>query len=162
MAAHAGRAPGGARAEARREIRLSTADTSHYILVVDDDESICEVIAEILGDEGYEVTAVRDAAMALAMIARRPPAMILLDLSIAEQSADELVAAIRRIPSQAASIIVVSAHANVGQRADRLGADGFVPKPFDIPILLETVQAVLSVRTGGRGDDPGPGVSAPR
>jgi CheY-like chemotaxis protein len=130
---------------------LSTVDESQYILVVDDDASICDVIAEILSDEGYEVTPVQDAESALEMIAQRPPALILLDLSMAEQSAEELVAAIRRLPGQAASIIVVSAHANVGERAEQVGADGFLPKPFDIPILVDTVQAILSVRGRERG-----------
>jgi CheY-like chemotaxis protein len=133
-------------AQERREAGLSTEDESQYILVVDDDESICELIAEILMDEGYEVASVRDAGRALEMVAKRPPALILLDLSVAEQSADELVAAIRRLPGRAASIIVVSAHANVGERAEQVGADGYLPKPFDIPILVDTVQAIVSVR----------------
>ena len=125
---------------------MNTLDGSGYILVIDDDESICELIAEILSEEGYEVTTTRDPRRALSMIEQRPPVLILLDLSIADQSGEELVTAIRRIPGPVASIIVVSARADVGQRAEAVGADGFVPKPFDVPILVDTVQAVLSVR----------------
>lgn len=125
---------------------MHTLDESRYILVVDDDAAICELIAEILGEEGYEVTTTRDSARALTMIEQRPPVLILLDLSIADQNADDLVAAIRRIPGRTILIIVVSAQTNVGQRARKVGADGFVPKPFDVPILVDTVQAVLSIR----------------
>ena len=89
------------------------------------------------------------------MIAQRPPALILLDLSVADQSAEELVAAIRRLPDQTVSIIVVSGHTDVGQRAKEVGADGYLPKPFDVPILIDTVQAILSVHAGGDQAEPG-------
>ena len=160
MAVQAGWARPGARDEARRAALVNTADESGYILVIDDDASICELISEILTDEGYEVTAARDPGRALAMIEQRPPALILLDLSVADQNAGELVAAIRRLPGPTSSIIVVSGHTNVGQRAEEVGADGYLPKPFDVPILLDTVQAILSVREGG--DEARPCAPEPR
>ena len=129
---------------------MSNPDESTYILVVDDDESICDVIALILSEEGYEVTSARDGARALRLIAERPPALILLDLSIADRSAEELVAAYRQVASEAASIIVVSGNANVEQRAEAVSADAFLTKPFDLAILLDTVQAILSVRKRDR------------
>jgi DNA-binding response OmpR family regulator len=144
-----GRTLGGVRDESRRGAQLDTIDESRYILVVDDDDSICDLIAEVLREEGYEVTATRDAARALQLIEQRPPALILLDLSIADQSAESIVTAVRELPGQTTSVIVVSGHTNVGQRAEQVGADGYLPKPFDIPILVDTVQAVLSVRRGG-------------
>ena len=157
MVVRASRALRGVRDESRREALLSTEGNSSYILVVDDDESVCDVIAEVLADEGYEVTSARDAARALRLIEQRPPALILLDLSIAAQGAAGLVEAIRELPGQTASIIVVSAHANVEQRAEEVGADGYVPKPFEIPILVDTVRAILSVRgDDGRAERGGP------
>ena len=143
------------RDEARRDTLVKTVDESRYILVIDDDTSICELITEILSDEGHEVTSTRDPARALKMIEQRPPALILLDLSIADQNAEELVAAIRRLPGETISIIVVSAHTNIGQRAQAVGADGYLPKPFDVPILLDTVQEILSVCRNGRQGGPG-------
>jgi CheY-like chemotaxis protein len=134
---------------------LSESDESGYILVIDDDESICEVIALILGEEGYEVTSARDGVRALAMIESRPPSLILLDLSIADGSAEDLVAAYRQSTCGFGSIIVVSGHVNVGQRAESVGADAFLTKPFDVPILIDTVQAILSVRARLDKDTPG-------
>ena len=155
MVAQAGRVRTGARRQARREPLEGTIDEAGYILVFDDDASICELITEILSEEGYEVTATRDAARALKMIEQRPPCLILLDLSIADQCADELVAAIRRRRGRTISIIVVSARTDVGRRAEEVGADGYLPKPFDVPILLDTVQAILSVRSGRDQAEPG-------
>lgn len=155
MATEAGRAATGARDESGRAALDTTTDESRYILVIDDDASICDLIAEILGEEGYEVTSTRDPGRALKMIEQRPPALILLDLSVADQHAEELVAAIRRLPGQTVSIIVVSGHTNVGQRAEEVGANGYLPKPFDVPILVDTVQAILSVREGGSRAHPG-------
>ena len=134
---------------------MSTRDESGYILVIDDDESICELIVEILSDEGYAVTSTRDPHRALRMIEQRPPALVLLDLSLADQDTEELVAAIRRLPGPTLSIVVISAHTDVGQRAEEVGADGYLPKPFDIPILLDAVRAILSARTHGSQVDPG-------
>ena len=149
MLAERGRTLDGVRDEARQGAGLDTIDESRYILVVDDDASICDLIEEVLREEGYEVSATRDAARALQLIEQRPPALILLDLSIADQSAESIVSAVRELPGQTTSVIVVSGHANVGPRAEQVGADGYLPKPFDIPILVDTVQAVLSVRRGG-------------
>lgn len=149
MLAERGRMQDSVRDKARQGAGLDTLDESRYILVVDDDASICDLIEEVLREEGYEVSATRDAARALQLIKQRPPALILLDLSIADQSAESIVSAVRKLPGQSTSVIVVSGHTNVGQRAEQVGADGYLPKPFDIPILVDTVQAVLSVRRGG-------------
>jgi two-component system response regulator CpxR len=127
------------------------ADESRYILVVDDDASICELIADILREEGYDVTATRDPGRALELIERRPPALILLDLSVADANAETLMTAIRQLPGETTSIVVVSARTDIGQRAEDVGADAYLPKPFDIPILVDTVQAVLSVRASRSG-----------
>lgn len=148
LTAQTGRTPG-VRDTSRRGVRLDTLDESGYILVVDDDVSICDLIAEVLREEGYEVSATRDATRALRPIEQRPPALILLDLSVADQSAGSIVKAVRELPGRTTSVIVVSGHADAGQRAAQVGADGYLPKPFDIPILVDTVQAVLSVRRGG-------------
>jgi two-component system, NtrC family, nitrogen regulation response regulator NtrX len=140
------RVPGVACGAAMRAVQVSVEEEPGYILVIDDDEDICEVISMILADEGYEVTTARDGARALAMIQRRPPALILLDLSITGNSAQDLVTAYRQTIGEAGSIIVVSGHVNVEQRAESVGADAFLSKPFDVPILIDTVQAILSVR----------------
>ena len=53
--------------------------TSDYVLVVDDDEAICDLIELALGDEGYEVACCTNPADALRLVARRPSGLILLD-----------------------------------------------------------------------------------
>jgi two-component system, NtrC family, nitrogen regulation response regulator NtrX len=119
------------------------------ILVIDDDEGICEVMAAILGDEGYEVRCAMSAESGLAMIEERQPALILLDLWMAGQTPEEFVATYRQTPNGTASI-VVSGLPGIEQVAATIGADAFLSKPFDVPVLLETVQQVLSARAASR------------
>ena len=125
---------------------MSDALAPEYILVIEDDEHIGEVIAMILTDEGYDVTSVRDGHAALRMIERQSPALILLDLSIANPGPERTIEAYRQTASGLAKVVVVSGHANLELRARAIGADAFVAKPFDIPILVETVQGVLSMK----------------
>jgi DNA-binding response OmpR family regulator len=120
------------------------ADEGRYILVIDDDESICDVVDQVLTDEGYVVRCVSTAGGALQMIHEQPPGLILLDLSLPDQRGEEFITAYRQLPNGTAPIIVFSARNDAERLAAQLGANGTLPKPFDLLELLETVQAALS------------------
>jgi CheY-like chemotaxis protein len=117
-----------------------------YILVVDDDESICDVIEWALTDEGYEVVCARNGEHALRVLLERPPALVLFDLVMPDQGGADFIAACRQVPNGAAPMIVVSGFPNLDQIAAQIGADGFLAKPFDLTDLLDTVQATLPAR----------------
>ena len=110
-----------------------------YILVMDDDESICDVIALALTDEGYEVVCARDGGHAL-------PALVLFDLVMPDQGGEDFIAACRQDPHGAAPMVVVSGMPNLDRIAAQIGADGFVAKPFELTDLLDTVRATLAAR----------------
>ena len=114
-----------------------------YVLVVEDDEGVGEVISTILVDDGYEAVCARSAEEALQLLQDRQPGVILLDLSVAGSHLDELVTAYRRIPNGTAPIIVVSGHPCAGHLAHTIGADRYLEKPFDIVVLLDTVAEAL-------------------
>jgi CheY-like chemotaxis protein len=114
-----------------------------YILVVDDDDSICDVIEAVLSDEGYEVLCARNGRHALRMLQERAPALVLFDLVMPDQSGADFIKACRQVPNESVPMIVVSAMANLDQIAAQIGADGFVAKPFDLTHLLETVATAL-------------------
>ena len=117
-----------------------------YILVVDDDESICDVIELALSDEGYEVVCARNGGHALRLLEERAPALVLFDLVMPDQNGEDFISACRQVPNGAAPMIVVSGMPNLDQIAAQIGADGFVAKPFDLTELLDTVQATLAAR----------------
>jgi len=115
------------------------------VLVVDDDPDILEAIADILETEGYRVARARHGGEALARVAEERPSLILLDLMMPVMDGPAFAAALRsqeggdRIP-----VVVISADGNA-ERAERVQAQAFLAKPFDIDALL----AQAARATGG-------------
>ena len=117
-----------------------------YILVVDDDGSICDVIELALTDEGYEVVCAWNGGHALRLLQEHPPALVLFDLVMPDQGGEAFINACRQVPNGTAPMIVVSGFPNLDQIAAQIGADGFVTKPFELTDLLDTTKAALTTR----------------
>ena len=112
------------------------------ILLIEDDRDICEIVQQVLADEGYETIAVSNGAEALARLrsSARHPFVIVLDLMLpvmdawqfrAEQAGDALLASI--------PVVIFSANPKVGQHADALGAAAVLRKPPNLDELLSVV-----------------------
>lgn len=116
------------------------------ILVVDDDESILEVVQIVLESEGYEVQTATNSAF-LQQLTTQPvlPDLILLDVLLSGEDGREISqqlkadAQLQHIP-----VIMLSAHSGASKMADIGGADAFLEKPFDVDVLLDTVQRYIS------------------
>ena len=121
-------------------------DEMGYILVVDDDESICGLLESTLTDEGYEVACARNGGHALRVLQERAPALVLFNLVMPDQGGEDFITACRQVPNGAAPMIAVSGMPNLDRIAAQIGADGFVAKPFDLADLLDTIQAALAAR----------------
>jgi two-component system response regulator CpxR len=110
-------------------------DRRRCVLVVDDDQAIREVIAEVLRDEGYDVVCAENGVQALRELRRdHHPDVMLLDLMMPVMSGWELLEAVQaderlaKIP-----VLVVSAMTAPGVRA-------CIPKPLDLDVLLRAVE----------------------
>ena len=110
------------------------------ILVVDDDEGIREFVSLVLADEGYEVVTAPHGAAALEFVARRVPAVILLDMRMPVMDGWQFAQAYRQRPGPHAPIIVVTAARDAGERAAEIGAEGVLAKPFRLADLLAVVE----------------------
>ena len=113
-----------------------------YVLVLDDDEGIRELIETVLSEEGYEVVGARDSSTALRVVQERPVSLIFFDLSLTHGSGEGFLSAYRALPEATATTIVLSGAANLPETAARLGADGYLTKPFDLDDLLAAVTAI--------------------
>jgi len=138
------RPPGAEPAAATSEVLVSKSDPNGYVLVIEDDDSICEVISAILADAGYESICAQSAEQALRLVEERRPGVILLDLSVAGSDLDTVLAAYRRSPGEAAPVVVMSGHPRIRDLAAEIGADAMLEKPFDVLVLLDTVEAALA------------------
>ncbi len=113
-----------------------------HILVVDDEESILEVVQIVLEGEGYVVQTSMNSSF-LQNITTLPD-LILLDVLLSGEDGREICKKIKadsrlkRIP-----VIMLSAHSEASKVADTSGADAFLEKPFDVDVLIETVQRYL-------------------
>ena len=113
------------------------------ILVVEDDADINRLLCTILESAGYACRAAFSGSEALLWVEKYDYDLIILDLMLPGVTGEELIARIRR--GKTMPIIVASAKVGVSDRVNvlRLGADDFIPKPFDNAEVLARVEAQL-------------------
>jgi DNA-binding response OmpR family regulator len=114
-----------------------------HVLVVDDDLAVCELITIALADEGYAVSVAHSVAQALQLTQQSQPALILFDMSMSDGNGAHFVVSYRQLPDSSAMLVAVSGVANLEAEASRIGADGFLTKPFDLDDLLAIVARAL-------------------
>jgi len=115
------------------------------ILVVDDDLDMCEIISDILKEEGYSVNSSYNGEDALMKIKKNHYDLIVLDYRLGGISGlVVLEKALQMRPSL--KIIIISAFGSdsTKTKARELGAVDFIDKPFDIKILTQSVQDILT------------------
>jgi CheY-like chemotaxis protein len=131
--------------------------SSHHVVIVEDDGQIREMLAELLRDEGYQITAFATSdERTYQAIQRLRPDLVISDLLVPGAAGGmallELIvadASLRHIP-----LIVCSASNDLQNAAARLNSPRVKPlaKPFDIDVLLDMVAAVLA--GGAAAADP--------
>jgi two-component system nitrogen regulation response regulator NtrX len=112
------------------------------ILIVDDERDIRELVAGVLGDEGYDCRTAGDSDSALAAIDERRPSLVLLDVWLHGSAMDglEVLDAIKaREPDL--PVIIFSGHGNIDTAVAAIGrgAVDFIEKPFEAERLLHLV-----------------------
>ena len=115
------------------------------IWVVDDDESILEVLQIVLESAGYDVQTSLNGESLRHLDPQRLPDLILLDVLLSGADGREICKDLnsrentRRIP-----VILLSAHSDASKAADGSGANAFLAKPFDVEALIQMVQKHLA------------------
>lgn len=110
------------------------------IFVVDDEKSILEALEFMLTEEGYKVNTSLKGSDLLKLNGDLPD-VIILDVLLSGEDGREIA---RKLKLQSKTrnipIVMVSAHPNARESVAACGADEFIPKPFDIEDLLNTVE----------------------
>jgi two-component system chemotaxis response regulator CheY len=110
------------------------------ILVVDDDESIRELLKLHLGSAGYEVDVAEDAIVAGYKVLRRTPDLIIADVNMPHMSGFEFVAALKGDKTLPYIPVIFLTSVDDGdQRGKELGAVGYIVKPVRSDRLLAMV-----------------------
>jgi DNA-binding response OmpR family regulator len=117
------------------------------VLLVEDDTRLAEMVCEYLGAAGFEVSRVGNGAGALERLAREPYAALILDLTLPDIDGLEVC---RRLRARSDTpVLMLTAR---GEPMDRvvgleIGADDYLPKPFEPRELLARLRAILRRRT---------------
>ena len=106
------------------------------ILLVDDDDSIRQVVTVFLTDEGYDVAGAGDGQAALDLLATFEPNIILLDLRMPVMDGWEFVRLYRALPGPHAPIVAFVAALHPRAVQAEIGAAALLEKPFDLEELL--------------------------
>jgi two-component system response regulator RegX3 len=124
-----------------------------HILIVEDEPSLSEPLAFLLGREGYETTIAADGPTAIAEFDRIGPDLVLLDLMLPGIAGTEVCREIRT-RSQTPIIMLTAKDSEVDVVVGlELGADDYVTKPYSTRELLARIRAVMRRRVETEDDD---------
>ena len=121
---------------------MSNSDT--YVLVVDDEPDIRELIKDILEDEGYQIATASDGESARTAVSKQRPHLILLDIWMPDIDGISLLREfMEQDPQQ--TIVMMSGHGTIetAVEATRLGASDFIEKPLSTAKLIRGVEIAL-------------------
>lgn len=119
------------------------------LLVADDSLTIQKVVELTFSDGGYQLTCVANGRLALEEVLQDPPDLILADVVMPEKNGYEVCEAIKRNPATAGIPVILLAGTFEPfdrERAEQLGCDAIVSKPFDSHQLFRKVEELLANR----------------
>jgi DNA-binding response OmpR family regulator len=125
------------------------------ILIIDDDTELCELITEYLEDEGLDVDSVHDGVAGVERCLSNEPDLVILDVMLPGLGGFAVLSKIRE--TSKVPVIMLTAR---GEEVDRIvglemGADDYLPKPFNPRELVARIRAILrrTVGTAGAGEE---------
>ena len=113
------------------------------LLVVDDDEANRDMLSRRLERKGFSVTVAEDGSRAIELVRQRPFDLVLLDVLMPGLSGLEVLRELRQShPATELPVIMATALSESGDvvEALRLGANDYVSKPLDFPVVLARIQ----------------------
>lgn len=114
------------------------------ILVVDDDRSICDLVADVLSDDGWSVTTASNGAEALVKMRATEHDLVMLDLMMPVLDGWGVLA-VRQTDADLRAVPVLAMSAGGERCLDRaraLGADRCMPKPFELSALVAILESL--------------------
>src|SRR5262245_38325475 len=142
---------------------MATKTNPPKILVVDDDVRLRDLLSRYLTEQGFQVSTLTDARDIDKKLQRDPPALIVLDLML---PGEDGLSVCRRLRGAGETVPIIMLTAK-GEEVDRIvglemGADDYLPKPFNPRELVARIHAVLrrhSERLAPGGPAPGSKIS---
>jgi len=119
------------------------ASKSKAVLVVDDDAELLAMVQTVLEGAGHRAVTATDGQDALEKVAQEMPALILLDMKMPGVDGWEFARDFQAKYDRGAPIVVLTAADDARKRAEEIGAQGYLGKPFDIDRLIRIVESYI-------------------
>lgn len=125
---------------------INSALGQSLVLVVDDDHDLCRSLWDIFREQGYRVSLAHDAAAAAQRLEEQEHQVVLIDMKLPQGDGDEVFRLVRRANPQARTVLITGYRCELERKIAQVieeGADAVCYKPFDVPQLLNTIQALI-------------------
>ena len=117
--------------------------TEQVVLIVEDDTDLRQTIQWTLEDEGLVVETAADGQEALNRAAQRKPTLVVLDMGLPIIDGNGVAAGLHASYGSSVSILTMTADGRAAEKAKRIGAIGYISKPFDLDTLITAVKQAL-------------------
>ncbi|MBI2298215.1 MAG: response regulator transcription factor [Armatimonadetes bacterium] len=116
-----------------------------HVLVVDDDNNICDVLRDALSTFGHFVTVAHDGREGLQKLMEDVYQLVLLDLRMPVMNGFEMLQSVRSTLRSEVPVLIITAYASLDSlfQCTELGISGYLPKPFHLEELEAKVKQVL-------------------
>ena len=132
------------------------SDDDTYILLVEDDPSVSEMMRWALEDEGLKVVAATDGWQALELTMLHRPSLVVLDLKLPRLDGEDVVAGLKIAQEHDIPIVLVSGDRRLAAKANQLGVFSYLEKPFALDDLVRLARRGLGETGGDSARAPGP------
>jgi DNA-binding NtrC family response regulator len=121
------------------------------LLVVDDDQDLCDTLWDLFRERGYRVSVANDAPDAVEKLEKRNIDVLIVDMKLPTNDGNHVLSSLRESNPNARSVVITGHRdemANCVQEAMSHGANAVCYKPFDVVALLETVSQLCPAKAG--------------
>ena len=127
-----------------RHFRMETPGLSmERVLVVDDDAELCSLVTRFLAREGFEISWASSGAAGIERALAEDYALIMLDVMMPDMDGFDVLQRIRQQARTPVLMLTARGDTNDRIRGLEMGADDYLPKPFDPAELVARIRAIL-------------------
>lgn len=119
------------------------------ILIVDDDQDLCDNLWDVFRERGYRVARAHDAQLATERLTEKAFQVVLIDMKLPKGNGSQVLLQVKQFNPDARTVLITGHRSEMElqiQNALNEGANAVCYKPFDVPQLLKTVEDISQRR----------------